>query len=254
MFMYTNSGLVRHAKKALKLKTKYMWGGILRSITKTYVQQVSSIPGYKSQYPQSRINILNSVVGKGYYGVDCVGLIKSYYWSGNSSGGTGSKDYKASTDVNAHTMFANAKVKGKIDTLPEVPGLVLYCKTYPHVGVYIGNGEVIESTLSSRGDGVVQTKLTDFKWEYWMECPYITYSNTHTVYKTTQRTLMFGAALRAGPTPESEKITVIKPDTNVLMYIGSEKEYKGPDKRTYIYVRVKYNQSIGWIVKSSLKE
>ena len=174
---YTNTGLVKHAKAALADKTKYMWGGILRPITKTYIQQVSSIPGYKSQYPKSRIAILNSVVGKGYYGVDCVGLIKSYYWSGNSSGGTGSKDYKASTDVNAHGMYNSAKIKGKIDTLPEQPGLVLYCKSRPHVGIYIGGGEVIESTLSSRGDGVVKTKLKDFGWEYWCQCPFIAADN-----------------------------------------------------------------------------
>ena len=30
---YTNEGLVAHVQAAAKLKTKYMWGGILREIT-----------------------------------------------------------------------------------------------------------------------------------------------------------------------------------------------------------------------------
>ena len=167
--IYTNTGLVAHAKAALNDKTKYMWGGIYRPITAAYVEQLSKM--YPTQYTTARKNVLKSLPD-GYYGIDCVGLIKSYYW-----GGKGSKNYSGTTDVNAHGMFNSAKIKGKIDTLPEQPGLVLYCKTRPHVGIYIGNGEVIESTLSSRGDGVVKTKLKDFGWEYWCQCPFIAADN-----------------------------------------------------------------------------
>ena len=31
---YTNSGLVQYCKDALELKTKYMWGGLFRELTK----------------------------------------------------------------------------------------------------------------------------------------------------------------------------------------------------------------------------
>lgn len=170
---YTNLGLVNHAKKLLAMKTKYMWGGIARPITNYYIDSLAK--QYPSQYPSSRIATLRKCVGTDYIGVDCVGLIKSYYWSGKDDGGTGSPKYSAKTDVNTEGMYAAAKVKGKISTLPEKQGIILLCRTHPHVGVYLGNGYVIESTLSSRGDGVVKTKLTDFKWEYWMECPYIDY-------------------------------------------------------------------------------
>lgn len=166
---YTNTGLVKHAKMALADKTKYMWGGIYRPITKAYVEQLSKM--YPTQYTAARKNTLNALPS-GYYGIDCVGLIKSYYW-----GGKGSKNYSGTTDVNAHGLYNNAKIKGKIDDLPEQAGLILYCKTRPHVGIYIGNGEVIESTMSSRGDGVVKSKLSDFGWEYWCQCPFITADN-----------------------------------------------------------------------------
>lgn len=176
--MYTNEGLVAHVQKALKLKTKYMWGGILRPITDKYIDMLSGIYG-ASQYSASRIKMLKNLPD-GYFGVDCVGLVKSYYWSGKADGGTGSPNYgKAGyPDVNANAMFAAAKVKGPIKTIPEIPGLVVYSKSHPHVGVYIGDGYVIESTLTSRGDGVIKTKLSDWKgWEYWFECPYIKYNN-----------------------------------------------------------------------------
>ena len=177
---YTNTGLVAHAKNALNDKTKYMWGGIYRPITDAYVEQLAKM--YPEQYTSARKQMLKALPD-GYYGIDCVGLIKSYYW-----GGKGSKGYKGATDVNAHGMYANAKIKGKIDTLPEQPGLVLYCKSRPHVGIYIGNGEVIESTLSSRGDGVTKSKLKDFGWEYWCQCPYIAADNAPEVtYTSTAR-------------------------------------------------------------------
>lgn len=172
--MYTNHGLARHAKKALADKTKYMWGGIYRPITDSYVDMLAKM--YPAQYTSARKQLLKALPD-GYYGVDCVGLIKSYYWSGKANGGAGSPYYgKAGyPDVNAHGMYNAAKIKGKIGTLPEIEGIVLYCKSRPHVGVYIGGGEVIESTLGSRGDGVVKTKLKDFGWEYWCKCPYIEY-------------------------------------------------------------------------------
>lgn len=176
--MYTNEGLVKHAEKALKDNTRYMWGGIYRPITENYIQQLYKIYG-KKQYSEARINELRKYIGKNYYGVDCVGLVKSYYWSGSPDGGRGSKNYgkPGYPDVNAGGMFKAATEKGAIDTLPEIPGLILYSTTHPHVGVYVGNGEVIESTLSIRGDGVTKTKVKNWTgWTHWFKCPYIEYS------------------------------------------------------------------------------
>lgn len=187
---YTNLGLVKHAQAALKLNTKYMWGGVLKQITNQYITFMrtnwGNYPG--SGYSDKRWEELKTYVGKNYYGCDCVGLIKSYYWSGKDDGGTGSPKYGEAgyPDVNANIMYNNAKVKGPISTLPEIPGLVVYCKTHPHVGVYIGNGWVIESTLGARGDGVVKTKLSAFKWEYWFECPYIQYTKTAAQVKSQE--------------------------------------------------------------------
>ena len=167
-----NIGLVQHCENALKLPTKYMWGGIFRLIEKQY-NMLRSMYGNKpgTGYTPQRWDELSRLKNTGTYGVDCIGLVKSYYW-----GGVGSPKYDGKTDVNAGTMYNLSKVKGKISTIPETPGLVVYSKTHPHVGVYIGGGYTVESTLGSRGDGVVKHKLDSF-WEYWFQCPFIEYSS-----------------------------------------------------------------------------
>lgn len=178
MSVYTAEGLVKHCLKAAELDTKYMWGGILRPITPVYIKQLRALYGTKAGtgYTGKRYEQLAALAGKNVYGVDCVGLIKSYYWSGKPDGGVGSPKYGVAgfPDVSASFMFGKAAKKGLIGTMPDKPGIILYSKSHPHVGVYIGNGETIESTLGARGDGVVRRRLDGF-WEYWFECPYIEY-------------------------------------------------------------------------------
>ena len=74
-------------------------------------------------------------------------------------------------------MYSAAKEKGSIATLPETKGLIVWKKG--HVGVYIGNGKVIESHGTKYG--VIKTSLTktvnDTKWTNWFKCPYIDYVN-----------------------------------------------------------------------------
>lgn len=195
MATYTNSGLVKHCKDALKLKTKYMWGGLFREIIKSYVHYLSSV--YPKQYPTERVIELNALIGKGYYGCDCVGLIKSYYFGGVGSR-KNAKGYDGNKDVGVGGMYQNARVKGKIDTMIKAPGILVMTSDFGHVGVYIGDNKVIECTLSKFGDGVVQTNFSDRQWAYWCQCPFIeddtSESSTETVQptqpaQTTQSTL-----------------------------------------------------------------
>lgn len=251
--IYTNEGLVAHAKKALALNTKYMWGGILRLITPQYIEQLRSMYGtlQGTGYTASRYKELYSLCGKDYYGVDCVGLIKSYYWSGNTNGGTGSPKYGAAgyPDVNANMMFNRAKVKGKIDTLPERKGIIVISrKNGNHVGIYIGDGYTIESTLGKRGDGVVKHKLDKTFWDNWFECPYIEYrKDVKEQLKTV--TLAFDAAVRSAPTQKSSKLGVLKAGKKCVIAQGTETK----DPITgYIYIRLGGEQS-QWIVKSAIK-
>jgi cell wall-associated NlpC family hydrolase len=55
--------------------------------------------------------------------------------------------------------------------MPDTPGLAVWMNG--HIGVYIGNGEVIEA--SSTRKGVIKTKLAGRGWSAWLEVPYISY-------------------------------------------------------------------------------
>jgi major intracellular serine protease len=68
-------------------------------------------------------------------------------------------------------MFAMAAEKDIISTLPELPGICLWRPG--HVGVYIGNNQVIEARGTKYG--VVKTALSEGNWTYWWKCPGIEY-------------------------------------------------------------------------------
>ena len=164
-------------------------------------------------------------------------------------GGTGSPYYGCSgypPDAKAGDMYNAATEKGPISTIPEIPGIIVYCKSRPHVGIYIGNGEVIESTISNRGDGVIKTKLSDFKWEFWFKCPYITY--------VEENTKPIDISFKAGDT--------VYIDSSATTYAGVNTKipdaFKG-NKKPYTVCRVKDDRVLltelySWVFKKDLKK
>ena len=101
---------------------------------------------------------------------DCVGFIKGYSWL---DADTLQINYASNglPDINADQMYQYAAEKGSIDTIPEIPGLAVW--HVGHIGIYIGNGQVIEAKGTRYG--VVQTQLTDGSWTHWLKIPYIQY-------------------------------------------------------------------------------
>ncbi len=63
--------------------------------------------------------------------------------------------------------------KGTIDTLPDVPGVILYhvnsSGTMTHTGVYIGDGYAVEARAAKYG--VVKTVVKDRTWTHWAALP-----------------------------------------------------------------------------------
>lgn len=104
---------------------------------------------------------------------DCEGMIKNYLWAATPND---TPIYNASQDLSANGAFEKATVKGKIGTIPEVPGI---CVRYNgHVGVYIGGGYVVEERGFNYG--CVKTKLKDRNWTDWFQHPWITYEEKPT--------------------------------------------------------------------------
>lgn len=101
---------------------------------------------------------------------DCVGLIKGYGWLDAE---TKEINYTANgmPDIGADTMYENAAEKGTIDTIPEIPGLAVWHEG--HIGVYIGNGKVVQAANTTAG--VILTNIGDTAWTHWLKVPYINY-------------------------------------------------------------------------------
>lgn len=161
-----NLDLVKWAENAATSGWGYVYGtygGILDEKTLT---------AKLSQYP-SEVGAYESFIRRNWFGrrtADCVGLIKGYGWY-NSQSGEITIGANSMPDIGADGMFENAKIKGTIDTIPEVPGLAVWEEG--HIGIYIGNGEVIEAMNTERG--VVKTKLAGRRWTHWLQIPYISY-------------------------------------------------------------------------------
>ena len=158
--------LVTYAVHAWESGWGYVWGTYGNVLTE-------SLLAYKvSQYPDGVGNHENFIRAHWLGGrtTDCVGLIKGYSWL---SPETMTIDYgtHGMPDIGANQMYYNATVSGTIDTIPDTPGLAVWHDG--HIGVYIGNGEVIEAMGTKYG--VVKTQLEGRGWTHWLQVPYISY-------------------------------------------------------------------------------
>ena len=120
---------------------------------------------YPNVYSATYISASRKWLGKPV--CDCVGLVKGVVWQAEFQG-----KYQAASDLSANGMYAKCAVKGPIATIPEKPGLVVWKDG--HIGVYVGNGVVVESR--SVEWGVVRTFLKDRPWTNWGECHLIDYT------------------------------------------------------------------------------
>ena len=158
--MKTNKGLVEYAKA--QLGKPYYYGSFGQLGTKSFYEQK------KRQYPNN-YKFTYNVAAATQKVHDCVGLIKGYLWCDSPSDTT--PVYNASQDKSANGMYDACKTKGPISTIPDIPGVLVFLNG--HVGIYIGNGEVLEAAGYSTG--VVKTQLARGSWKNWGLCPYITY-------------------------------------------------------------------------------
>lgn len=132
---------------------------------------------YPSHYGSSRTATYEKHIANRMVCSDCIGLIKGFFWT---NGGQGVLEYIAGgeafkskygsnncPDKGANGMLTWLKSKGckhgSIDSLPDVPGILLFKPG--HVGVYIGGGLAVEAEGFSYG--VVETKVSKRPWTEW---------------------------------------------------------------------------------------
>lgn len=161
------SDLVTYAIHAWESGWGYVWGTYGCVLT-------DSLFAYKlEQYPDG-VGNYEDFIRANWLGVrttDCVGIIKGYGWLNPE---TLSIDYATTgmPDIGANQMYYSASVFGTIDTMPDKPGLAVWHDG--HIGVYIGDGYVIEAMGTKYG--VVKTEMEGRGWTHWLEIPYINYN------------------------------------------------------------------------------
>lgn len=136
---------------AADYKTVYLWGGFGAPITESIITTLAKM--YPSFYTSARKSALRKLVGKGYFGFDCVGLIKGilWGWSGKTKATYGGAIYASGKvpDVTSEGMIE--RCKGVTTSFKSIePGEAVWMQG--HIGVYIGDGKVVESTTKWDGD------------------------------------------------------------------------------------------------------
>ena len=165
--MKNNIQLVEHCKSLYEQGARYWFGCFCQrasnSLLKVKRQQ------YPAHFKKSRDKQLNKDIEEGRIVTDCSGLIKGFMMTRDN----GQIVYTPSLDLGANGFYNNATEKGTIKTMPDIPGLAVWKEG--HIGVYIGNGEVIEA----RGFdyGVQKYKLSDRPYTKWLKIPGLAYNS-----------------------------------------------------------------------------
>lgn len=173
---------------------------------------------------------------------DCSGL---FTWAFKQLGG--SMYHGSDTMFRKYTTSSGALKAGKrTDGQELLPGTAVFVyneekKNYSHVGLYIGNGYVIEAASTQKG--VIRSKVSDAKWEFWGELKGMTFKR-EPVPKGYAEVTGTRVALRSGPTTAASVLTRV--DT------GKRVKKETPPASEWEYVS--YGGKSGWMMKKFLRE
>lgn len=186
-----NLEFVQKLKNVTKHKTLYVMGGIGGALHDKNKQRYTTNNKYNMR--SSRVKLIKAA-SPNTFGFDCVGLIKSILWGwrANQFANYGGAIYASNDvpDISADEMITRcSNISTKFTDL-EI-GEAVWMKG--HIGVYIGDGLVIEST-PSWGNGVQITAcnrtIKGYKRRNWTKhgkLPYIEYvAEQKTEEKTTK--------------------------------------------------------------------
>ncbi len=171
--MLTNHDLVAFVKGMVG--QPYWYGTCVYRCTEELRQRKAD--QYSSHYKSNRTPTYQKHISEKKICADCVGLIKGFFWTnggkrvleaiGNDKSFNNSYTANGMPDRSANGLLSWCKNQGckngKISSIPEVAGLVVHKSG--HVGVYIGNGKVVEARDYSYG--IVESELSERDWTSW---------------------------------------------------------------------------------------
>lgn len=169
----TSKEFIEKLIKVSNMKTYYIKGGF--GLVLNASGKKRAIKQYKyNEERADKINALDSAT----FGFDCCGLIKGVLWNfeGNLKKTYGGAEYESNglNDLNEKGLFNLCNnISDDFENIK--PGEFLYMPG--HCGIYIGNGNVAESTPSG-SCGVQITDIKRVKWKAHGELPQIVYQES----------------------------------------------------------------------------
>ncbi len=162
----TGDELARLCEK--QVGSGYVWGGLGYTLTEGRLAQLKAL--YPNVYTAAYEAKCRKLLGKKVY--DCVGLVKHFLWGNSGDGVLRRYATNGIPDTTANGMLALCAERGDIPKMPEMKWLLVHYDG--HVGVYVGNGRVVEA----RGIdyGVVETALSERGWRTWGKLPGVSYA------------------------------------------------------------------------------
>lgn len=173
----------RHIDVAKNYKTVYMWGCFGAPVTSATITNKKA--QYPSWYNSSKVEKLKKIVGKSYFGFDCVNLTKGilWGWAGDKNATYGGAKYASNgvPDTSADGMITKCKDVSSTGWDKMLPGEGLWMPG--HWGLYIGDGLAVECT-PAWSDGVQITAVQNIgskngyharKWSKHGKLPWVEY-------------------------------------------------------------------------------
>ena len=159
----TGKGLAQYA--IAQIGKPYWWGTFGQTATNAL------LAAKRQQYPDYyQASDFPSQFGQKVH--DCVGLIKGYRWCDTPNS---EPKYVGSQDVAVNGLYIQCGRKGTLNSMPDIPGVCVFRADMGHVGVYIGNGQVVEAM--GHAYGVVKTDLHSRDWSLWGMPTWLTYDD-----------------------------------------------------------------------------
>lgn len=163
--MLTGKQLAAYCEKVYKAAWVYWYGTYGRKCSQSLYE--SKKKQYPSHYTSDRTSGYMKDIREGKWCADCVGMIKSFFWTGGEFETTPKYATNHCPDVSADGMFALCVQKGKIATMPNIPGLVVHKKG--HIGVHVGGGYIVE--MKGFNYDCKRNKVQDGPWTEWGRLP-----------------------------------------------------------------------------------
>lgn len=144
-YVFTATEFIKKLKDvADNRKTVYALGMFGQPITESIIaQKTRQLPDFYTEAKQAE---LRGLIGKGYFGFDCVCLIKAILWGWNGSNTTNGGSVYCGNGV---PDISDSGMIGKcIDVSTDFSNIVAGEAVWMsgHIGVYIGDGKAIECT------------------------------------------------------------------------------------------------------------